>query len=480
MSIQINTGRKIGPCINTAIMIGLMVMGSFLPTVGDITALGMQVIGIFAGIIYGWSTMGMIIPSILGIFFIGILDGNNMVTTLTTAFGDRIALCLLFFLIFSALIDKVGLSKYIANWCISRKMVAGRPWGIAIMFCMAAGIISATVNLFAAMILMWGIFYSFCDEMEIRPQEPYPAIVLIGIIYSASLCGGLFPFMGGSLIVIGQQLAFTGEEVNFIKFTLMQLVMILISATAFFAIAKYVFKPDTSFMKNRAALNGKTLKMSADQKFVSFLLILTIFILFAPGFLPSHWAAVTWLKSLDIAIVPALMVVFYYVYKSGREDKIGFEELMSKVNWDLIFMFATVAVLSKAFIREDAGLMQFLNNSLSGLFSGMSPFVFVAVIITIASITTQFANNVAIILVFLPIMYGFAIALGVDPFIVTVVSAFALNQAFATPAASGPAAMIFSNKKWIPTKSAYLWGAIIFVINLCAAWIGTALAQLLV
>ena len=32
---------------------------------------------------------------------------------------------------------------------------------------------------------------------------------------------------------------------------------------------------------------------------------------------------------------------------------------------------------------------------------------------------------------------------------------------FCTPAASGPAAMIFSNKEWIPTKDAYLHGMVI-------------------
>lgn len=63
--------RKLMPCIHTIIMISLMLGGNFLPQPGSVTSLGTQIIGIFAGIIYGWSTLGMIIPSILGIFFIG-------------------------------------------------------------------------------------------------------------------------------------------------------------------------------------------------------------------------------------------------------------------------------------------------------------------------------------------------------------------------------------------------------------------------
>lgn len=345
--------RKLMPCIHTIIMISLMLGGNFLPQPGSVTSLGTQIIGIFAGIIYGWSTLGMIIPSILGIFFIGQLNGNAMITTLSTAFGDRITIILLFFLIFSGLVKQVGLSKYIADWCTNCKLVQGKPWGIAIMFCLAAGAIAATVNMFAAMILMWGIFYSFCDEMKIKPLESYPVIVLIGIIYSASIFGGLFPFMGGSLIVVGQQISFTGLEVDFAKFTFLQIVMITLSLTMFFLVAKFIFKPDIGFIKNQKLDESRSSQMSEDQKLVFILLMLIIVILFAPGFLPEQWQWVVWLKSIDIAIVPAMMVVLYYIYKSGQENKIEFSNLLAEVNWDIIFMFATVAVLSKSFVREE-------------------------------------------------------------------------------------------------------------------------------
>ena len=53
---------------HTAIVF-LFVFGfGFLPPLAPITTEGMKVAGIFIGVIYGWSTVGMIWPSLLGLF----------------------------------------------------------------------------------------------------------------------------------------------------------------------------------------------------------------------------------------------------------------------------------------------------------------------------------------------------------------------------------------------------------------------------
>ena len=55
---------------------------------------------------------------------------------------------------FSAIVEEVGLSKYVANWCISRKFATGKPYIMLAMFCLAAWLVSSFVNLFASMLLL--------------------------------------------------------------------------------------------------------------------------------------------------------------------------------------------------------------------------------------------------------------------------------------------------------------------------------------
>lgn len=116
------------PFIHVVIILALMFGFRYLPPIGIITPLGMQTLGIFIGVIYGWSTMGMIWPSLLGLFALSLLPGSTAITTFKTGMGDRVTVAIFFLLLFGELLNKVGLSKFIADWCVSRRFVQGKPY----------------------------------------------------------------------------------------------------------------------------------------------------------------------------------------------------------------------------------------------------------------------------------------------------------------------------------------------------------------
>lgn len=463
--------------IHVFIVLILMLGFRFIPPIGTITPLGMQTIGIFAGIIYGWSTMGMIWPSFLGIFALGLLPGSNMVMTFKTAIGDRITLIVLMFLLLANLIEKVGLSAYIANWCISRKFVQGKPYALLAMFCLAGGLIAAFVNLFAGMILMWSVFYSFCKQVGFEKSDTFPRLALIAIVYISNMAGSILPFMGFSLLVVGQQMTFLGEPINYVSFSLVQLILVLMASVIYFIIAKVFIRPDVTKLKNADSIKVEKMSMSSQQKQVMCLVILLMLMLFLPGILPQNWTITQLLKSLDVAGPVALTLVIYYILNLNNSKVITFREISNDLNWDLILMFATVAPLSAAVANPESGILGYISTQLGMIFDGMNPYLFTILIILIASIITQFANNVAIMLMVMPIMYTFALQLGANPLVLTVLCSFNLQIAFCTPAASGPAAMIFSNKDWIPAKDAYRHGFIIFAINMIVTIIGLPIAE---
>lgn len=464
--------------LHVLIIVALMFGFRFIPPVGTITTLGMQIIGIFASIIYGWSTMGMVWPSFLGIFALGLLPGSDMVATFKAGFGDRVTVAIFLFLLFSNLIDKVGLSAYIANWCISRKFAQGRPWVITAMFCVAGGLISCFVNVFAGMILMWSVFYNFCDQVGFQKGDSYPKVALVAIIYCSCMASVILPFMGLALLVVGQQITFLGVSINYVSFALMQLVLTLIAGSLLFLFAKFVIRPDVTLLKNAAFASEQKLMMTAQQKQVMGLLVLLMLLLFLPGILPETLGLTALLKALDISGAVAIIFVCYYVINLRNPAAVPFSKIAHSLSWDLILMFATVAPLSAAVANPEAGILSFIRTQLALIFEGMNPYIFTILIILIGSIITQFANNAAIVMLVMPIMYTFAIQLGANPLVLTVLCAFNLNNAFCTPAASGPAAMVFSNREWIPSRDAYLMGLTIFAINMLVTMIGLPIAEL--
>ncbi len=465
--------------IHVAVMLVFMFGFGYLPPIGGITALGMQTLGIFIAVIYGWSTLGMIWPSLLGLAALSLLPGSGAIATFKAGFGDRVTVAIFFFLLFGELISKVGLSKFIADWCVSRKFAQGRPYAILIMFCLAGAFVSAFVNCFAGIILIWGVFYSFCDEVGLKPGDPFAKLSLIALIFITLAAGDILPFMGLSILAVGLQQSMLGIAMPYVTFTVVQLFMVVLAAGMYLLLVKFVFKPDTSKVAAYVP-KQQELKMNGEQKFVFGLLIGLLVTLFLPGLLPSDWAITVALKALDLAGVLAIVFVIYYVVHLRDGNGVPFSEVAKGMNWSLILMFATVAPLAAAVNNADSGILTAASTMLQSVVGGMNPYLFTIIIILIASIMTQFCNNVAILLMVMPIMLTFATQLGANPVVLTMLAAFNLNIAFCTPAASGPAAMMFSNKKWIGTGASYMHGVIIFVITMLATIAGMFLALALV
>ena len=72
----------------------LLIFGfGFLPPFGQMSAYGMGVLGTFIGAIYGWTTIGMIWPSLMALCGLGMyVDMGSM---LQSSFGNP-AVCLLY------------------------------------------------------------------------------------------------------------------------------------------------------------------------------------------------------------------------------------------------------------------------------------------------------------------------------------------------------------------------------------------------
>lgn len=460
--------------IHLIIMAALILFVGKIPPIGALTPLGMQTLGIFAGIVYGWSTLGMILPSMVGVLAVGFLNGNTVVASLGAAFGDRVTIILFWLFLTASLVEQVGLANYIAQWCVTRKFLAGRPWGIAIMFFLASAIIAATLNTFAAMILMCGIFYSFCERVGFKHGDKYPLLVLMGILYTCCVAGTILPFVGLAVMVVSQLQNFLGLDLNYAAYSATQLVMVVFSLSIYLLVAKYIFRPDTSLIMQRQEQLFKdgVDPLTGQQKLVGCLIILMIVLLFLPELLPTTIPAIAILKNLDIAGVVMLVLVLYYVIMLGHKDVVPFPKLAKDLSWDTLFLMATIAPVSKAISNPDAGILTFIAESMSSLLSGMSPFLFIVAFFIVSSIITQFANNIVVMSVVGPIMFTLGAMVGANPYVLTAIAAPFLSVAFATPAASVPAALAFSQTDWVGVKNAYMMGLVIFVINVLMMIIG--------
>lgn len=132
--------------INSIIVFVLMFGIGQLPPFGEVTPLGMQVLGIFVGVLYGWCTVSLLWPSLVGIVAVGATDYCTVVQSFSSAFGAEIPLTIVVVYILATYVEESGLSSWIANWFISRKIGEGHPWIFTMLIFAAAYVMSAFIR----------------------------------------------------------------------------------------------------------------------------------------------------------------------------------------------------------------------------------------------------------------------------------------------------------------------------------------------
>ena len=74
--------------INSIIGVSIMLFFGYLPTFSTVTPMGMKILGIYIGLLYLWSTVDMVWPSLLGIIVTGFSGYKSVSGLLSAGWGD--------------------------------------------------------------------------------------------------------------------------------------------------------------------------------------------------------------------------------------------------------------------------------------------------------------------------------------------------------------------------------------------------------
>ena len=160
--------------------IGMFFMFVFprLTPIEPVTEVGMAVMGVFIGMVYLWSTMDSIWPSMLGLLLVGIsgyvpeLQGYAAVKNLfLNAFGTETVLVCMFGLILFAGVEYVGCTKYMARFFMSLKVLEGRPYVFLFIFFLCSYVIAGLTNPLAAMLILWPIALEILENFGYKKRR---------------------------------------------------------------------------------------------------------------------------------------------------------------------------------------------------------------------------------------------------------------------------------------------------------------------
>lgn len=191
--------------IHFAVVLALMFLFRFIPPIGTITPYGMAIIGIFIGLIYGWSVDAdnLIWTSLLALVALGVTDFGTAGQAIAQAFGNESVMLMLLGMFFLGMLQDSHLTEWLSNKLLGAKFVSGHPWLLTAFIVLVPAYLTIVVNATLVALIMFVVYQSIFQQAGYKKGDLYPAMVLMGFMITCSLAFSLFPFRGWCLMTVG-------------------------------------------------------------------------------------------------------------------------------------------------------------------------------------------------------------------------------------------------------------------------------------
>lgn len=449
-----NTAFYINSLITVALMLGI----GLIPATEPMTPMGMKVVGIFVGALYGWTTVNTVWPSILVLVLLGTSGFMPVKDAFMQAFGNDTVLFLLFLYVFCYVIDTAGITKFFASKLIGQRFVQGKPWILAAMIFMAAYFCSVLTSVVASMVLCWSMIYSLVEKMGYKKKDAYPTILIIGVTYFAIMGYTAMPFKLGYPTLAGLVTQLTGLTVDPLKYLIMGLFLSVLLFIVWILFCKFILRPDVSkcIAAGEIAEEAEVEVLDKRQKLILFLMGLMIVCMLLPSVFASSQASfIQLLNRIGLTGIVALFdAVFIFLRFEGKPLIDYHAAFKNGIYWDVIFLLGAALVLSKALTSEATGIQMMLKVWFDPLLAGKGTLVFTLLALAVAIIATNFCNNFVVCMTLMPIMATFSSEIGGNFVVFALALQYMCSMAMLTPAASPMAAVLHGND-WVDKKDIY-------------------------
>jgi sodium-dependent dicarboxylate transporter 2/3/5 len=472
--------------VHIAIALFLMfVAGNIIPPVYPLTQVGMQVAGVFAGVVWSWIFIGFLWPSLLALVALGMTDLMSMNAVISGSFGNHVAVLLLFSMILFGSPEHVGATKYITRFFLTRKIYNGKPIVFAFIFFFATYMLSVAVNVTPALLLMWAVLYGILNDLGYKKGDKFTSLMIVGTFLGAISGQASLPFSGSTLAIISvfndsvYEITGAAGSIPAPQYILLGFIFTLLVFIGFCLFMKVVCKP--ADLANVANVNTEMFAkdalppMNAIQKINFGAMIAFILLLLAPEFLPDAWWITATLRSgsgLGPAGTGLLITGVMMIIRVNGQPALDFGVVAKNhINWDVYVMVAAAMVVASALTNAETGVVAAMEQALQPLLGGHTAFMFFAIMLIFGMTVTSFASSMVIGIALMPILVIFGMQASANLQAVASTTILLIHYSIILPSASVFAAMLWGNEEWISAKDVFKSGAFIVVLAFVIAFV---------
>ncbi len=476
---QKNTVYYINTCITIILFLGI----GHLPPFGQITPMGMKVLAVFIGMLYGWLTVGFAWPSIFGTIMLGLSGAMSVNQAFSSGWGNVNAVIMVIMACALAnYLDQCKLTDAIAGFFLTRKFVDGKPYAMICMIFVAAYVIGAFTSLFAGIFVMWAILYKVMDLVGYEKRSLRSCYLLGMVVYSANLGGLFLPFHASAIMYTGFiKQSIEGLAIPYAQYMVFQFFAMLALMIGYVLVGKFLLRLDFSALANTenfAMYGGK--KLNFEQKFGLIDLLFMVILLLIPDLLPKTNPVAAFMKSLGVVGVFGLAMIVPAIIKKDGKPLMNISECTKNTPWDIIWLLVATMPVAAAMQSADSGILSTMVGGVMGVIGNMSWITFTIITTIILGLATQVMHNLIIAAVLFGPLALICQQLGGNPVVWFMVNYIVNMAAFMTPAGSGTSAILHGNSEWVRPRDAYLLGTLWLIISVVfVTLVGVSLGQVL-
>lgn len=462
--------------VHVVIMFAIFIMFFFIPPISTITEMGMKVLGLTLALLYGWITIDLMWTSLLGFVLLQFTGYMKLLPALSAGIGNSTLMMIFILLAFAIALNEVGASDIIAAWVVSRKVFIGRPLTLVFGLLFGTALISAAGGGMACIFIIWDLIRSICKANGMADNDTVKGFLMSMTLY-CGMIGFILPWQNTIWLFGGFWQKGCGLEIPAINVFYCGLVWMVLSIVLCVLFAKWVLRLDFSKVLINENITAQYANKKATKPQKAGIVLLGIYIgllLFANIFKNNAFSA--FINSIGVVGLSIIYMTVFAIWKDENGKPIlDVVKCFRETPWPVIMLIAITIPLGDALQSSDTGVMGAISRWLMPLVSGMSPMVFIAICTVALTILTQFLHNVICGAVFFPMLTPIVIQMGGNPYVFLVTVFIGLMSAYATPAASMFAGLVFGTKD-ISTKAAYLSGwlytgmTIVILIALIPLW----------
>ncbi len=455
----------------------------FTVTPGTLSEKSIIVLALGAWMVTWWATEAMPIPvtALLPMVIFPLL-GVSTGREAAAPYGDPVVFLFMGGFILALGLERHNLHSRIALSLIKLTGTSGN--GIILGFMLATALISMWISNTATAIMMLPIAASVTSLLAKEAgQENDPRFkkfatgLMLAIAYAASI-GGMATIIGTppNVVMVGYMKRFYNLDVSFTSWMIVGIPLMLMSLTAcYLIITKVLFRNNLpSIEGSKELIRRKFLelgKISKEEKMVLGVFSVTCFF-----WIFRQNLNVIIGKNLldDTTIAMAGGVTMFLLPVNLKEQKFLLDwSDMKELPWGILLLFGGGLCLADG--MEKSGLVQLVGNHFSQQ-QDISPGVLIFSLTAISMGLTELMSNVALVTIFVPVVFGVADGFHINPIWLAMPVTFAASCAFMMPISTPPNAVLFASG-YIKMKDMIKTG---LLLNACCLVIITILSLTLI